>query len=127
MIHDMIKFTVDNFDERQPNKQTILKLIQQHRAISDRMQTLEAYYNGHHKIETRQRSHNAPNNRVTINWAKYITDTATGYFACRDFAGPVDMLIGAALGILLLSRMPQKLFENIIQVLVVLTAIKLFF
>lgn len=37
------------------------------------------------------------------------------------------LLIGAALGILLLSRMPQKLFENIIQVLVVLTAIKLFF
>ena len=25
--------------------------------------------------------------------------TATGYFACRDFAGPVDMLIGAALGL----------------------------
>lgn len=79
----MIKFTVDNFDERQPNKQTILKLIQQHRAISDRMQELEAYYNGHHKIETRTRSHNAPNNKVTINWAKYITDTATGYFAAN--------------------------------------------
>ena len=29
------------------------------------------------------------------------------------------LLIGAALGILLLSKMPQKLFENIIQVLVV--------
>lgn len=30
------------------------------------------------------------------------------------------LLIGGALGILILSKMPQKLFENIIQVIVVL-------
>ena len=37
------------------------------------------------------------------------------------------MLIGGALGILILSKMPQKLFENIIQVIVVLCAVYLFF
>ena len=37
------------------------------------------------------------------------------------------LLVGGALGILLISKMPQKLFENIIQVIVVLCAIYLFF
>lgn len=37
------------------------------------------------------------------------------------------LFIGGALGVFLLAKMPQKLFENIIQILVVITAIKLFF
>lgn len=44
-----------------------------------------------------------------------------------DLAMIPFLLIGGALGILILSKMPQKLFENIIQVIVVLCAVYLFF
>lgn len=46
-----------------------------------KFQVLNEYYIGKHKIlsETKKDS-TAPNNRLVINMAKYITDTATGYF-----------------------------------------------
>ena len=37
------------------------------------------------------------------------------------------LLLGGIFGIYLLPRMPQKLFENIIQVLILISAVKLFF
>ena len=37
------------------------------------------------------------------------------------------LLAGGIFGIYLLPRMPQKLFENIIQVLILISAVKLFF
>ena len=43
----MIKFTVENFDENNIDKQTILKLIQDHAVIAQRMEKLEDYYNEH--------------------------------------------------------------------------------
>lgn len=46
-----------------------------------KFQELNEYYVGKHKIlfETKKDS-TAPNNRLVVNMAKYITDTATGYF-----------------------------------------------
>ena len=43
-----------------------------------------------------------------------------------------DLILGliaiiAAAGIWLLPKIPQKLFENIIEILIVITALKLFF
>ena len=68
---------------------------------------------------------------LIINWTKLPIFLWEGRITMEalkiDLMMIPFLLIGAALGILLLSRMPQKLFENIIQVLVVLTAIKLFF
>ena len=76
----MVKFTVDNFDEYHVDKTVILKLIQQHQTIAQRIESLEAYYNGDHAIKERSRTKGAPNNRIAVNFAKYITDIATGYF-----------------------------------------------
>ena len=68
---------------------------------------------------------------LIINWTKLPIFLWEGRITMEALKIDLTMipflLIGAALGILLLSRMPQKLFENIIQVLVVVTAIKLFF
>ena len=42
---------------------------------------LEGYYEGDHDIlRHRKKDSTAPNNRLVNNMAKYITDTATGYF-----------------------------------------------
>lgn len=76
----MVKFTVDNFDENHIQKNVILKLIQQHQTIAQRIESLEAYYDGNHEIKERSRTKGAPNNKIAVNFAKYITDIATGYF-----------------------------------------------
>lgn len=76
----MIKFTVDNFDEYNINKSVILKLIQQHSTLAQRIEMLEAYYDGEHAIKQRTRTKGAPNNKIAVNFAKYITDISTGYF-----------------------------------------------
>lgn len=76
----MTKFTVEQFDETNINKQTILQLIQQHAIQAQRIDALEAYYDGEHAIKTRVRTKGAPNNKIAVNFAKYITDVATGYF-----------------------------------------------
>ena len=42
---------------------------------------LNDYYEGKHPILSKiKKDRNAPNNRLVTNMAKYITDTATGYF-----------------------------------------------
>lgn len=42
---------------------------------------LYGYYKGEHKIlKNHKKDSNAPNNKIVVNIAKYITDTATGYF-----------------------------------------------
>ena len=76
----MVKFTVDNFDEYHIDKTVILKLIQQHQTIAQRIESLEAYYDGDHAIKERSRTKGAPNNKIAVNFSKYITDIATGYF-----------------------------------------------
>lgn len=66
----------DRWDERNPDKQAILHLIQKHRAGVERLQELKRYYTGKHKIlEEKERE-----NRLVCNHAKDISDTASSYF-----------------------------------------------
>lgn len=66
----------EHFDELHINKQAIRHLILKHRACIDRLQKLENYYRGEHKIlgETERE------NRLVCNHAKDIADTASSYF-----------------------------------------------
>lgn len=75
-----MKFTVYSFDEHNISKQLILRLIQKHAVAAAEMEKMERYYNGHHAIDARQRSHGAPNNKIAVNFARYVTDVSTGYF-----------------------------------------------
>lgn len=48
---------------------------------ADKYRHLQEYYIGNHDILYTHKEHSAsPNNRIVCNTAKYITDTATGYF-----------------------------------------------
>lgn len=78
----MIRYTVhrDDWDETSPDLSLVAKLITRHISDAMRYTTLEDYYAGQHAILGRHRGEGAPNNRIAVNWAKYITDTATGYF-----------------------------------------------
>lgn len=61
-------------------EQDIRKIISEN-SIGMKYGKLSDYYTGNHKIlgETKRDS-TAPNNKLVNNMAKYITDTATGYF-----------------------------------------------
>ncbi|MCI9101122.1 MAG: phage portal protein [Lachnospiraceae bacterium] len=65
----------DNFDELNLDKQAVRHLILKHRRHVQRLETLENYYAGKHKIldETRE-------NKLVCNHAKDIADTASSYF-----------------------------------------------
>lgn len=78
----MFRFTypADQFDEVALDKNIILTLVRKHEGMVVRLAKNLKYYEGHHAIEGRKRENNAPNNKVTCNHAKDISDTATGYF-----------------------------------------------
>lgn len=58
----------------------IQQLILRHSNDCERIKRLKAYYKGEHNILKRQKdSDGAANNRVVINWAKYITTVSTSY------------------------------------------------
>lgn len=71
----MEKSALDGLDEA-----SIKKLIDEN-CYGPKYERLQGYYEGKHKIlgETKRDS-TAPNNRIVNNMAKYITDTAVGYF-----------------------------------------------
>lgn len=60
----------------------VKRLIDRHMlAGADKYHHLQEYYLGNHDILHSHKEHSAsPNNRIVCNVAKYITDTATGYF-----------------------------------------------
>jgi len=68
---------------------------------------------------------------MIMNWTKMPLFIADGRVTADALPVALAMipclLIGGALGILILSKMPQKVFEQVIQVLVVICAVKLFF
>ncbi len=55
--------------------------IKQHRSELPRYEKLKNYYDGEHDIKTRRKRSVLANNKLVCNHPKYITDTATGYFA----------------------------------------------
>ncbi len=66
----------DAWDELNPNKQAILKIIHKHQVEVRRLKKLKDYYEGEHKIlrdEGRE-------NKLVCNHAKDISDTASAYF-----------------------------------------------
>lgn len=65
----------ERWDEKNPDKLAILHLIQKHRAEIARLDQLEKYYRGEHKILGEDRE-----NRLVCNHAKDISDTASSYF-----------------------------------------------
>lgn len=71
----------DKFDEKNLDKQLILKLISKHQSIiADKMAKNKRYYDGEHDICNKKRDVDAPNTRTVCNHAKDISDTASGYF-----------------------------------------------
>lgn len=67
---------VDKWDELNPDKQSILHLIQKHRSGIARMDRLKDYYEGKHKIA----GDTDRENKLVCNHAKDISDTASAYF-----------------------------------------------
>lgn len=78
----MYRFTypAEKFDENNLDKSIILTLVHKHEGMVARLVKNYEYYKGHHKIDARKRDEKAPNNKVSCNHAKDISDTATGYF-----------------------------------------------
>lgn len=64
------------FDELNPDKQTIRYLILKHRKEFERLSNLKKYYEGNHKILSDQDREN----KLVCNHAKDIADTASSYF-----------------------------------------------
>lgn len=60
----------------------VKRLIDRHMLVDEgNYRQLQEYYLGNHSILHSHKAHSAsPNNRIVCNVAKYITDTATGYF-----------------------------------------------
>ena len=62
--------------------ETACTFIKEHiRHMKERYDRLERYYEGKHPICARKKRSVLANNRLVCNHAKYIADTATGYFA----------------------------------------------
>lgn len=77
----MEKSEVENLDE-----QDIRKLIDDH-VPDPRYQRLADYYEGKHDILSRvKKDSTLPNNKIVNNMAKYVTDTAVGYFIGNPIA-----------------------------------------
>ena len=68
---------------------------------------------------------------LIVNWIKVPIFTFEGRISMQsvliDLTLIPVMVFGAALGILLFRKLPQKIFEGIIQVFVVVAAIKMLF
>lgn len=81
------QFTIpaETYDERNLNKRDILHLIQKHRTCIPRLETLEKYYGGQHKILSENRA-----NKLVCNHAKDISDTASSYFIGNPVAYKSD-------------------------------------
>ena len=66
---------------------------------------------------------------LIVNWTKLPIFIAEGRITMESLRIDLCMipflLAGAAAGIVLLPKMPQKVFETVIQILVILTAVKL--
>lgn len=72
----------EKYDERNLDKQLILKLIIKHQSkITEQLHKNKRYYDGAHDISNKERKKSgAPNSKTVCNHAKDISDTASGYF-----------------------------------------------
>lgn len=69
---------IDDIDE--PSFEVLAYVIKKHQEKLERYDKLDDYYNGKHAIDDRERQNSkAPNTKVTVNYAKYITDVIVGF------------------------------------------------
>jgi SPP1 family phage portal protein len=67
--------------EEEITAEVVQDFIQKHQALLPRYQRLKNLYKGHHLILDRaNKPEYKPDNRLVVNFAKYITDTFNGYF-----------------------------------------------
>ena len=87
---------VENWDDQIP-VELIDSCIKEHQQGLTRLNELENYYLGKHKILDRKLSNTQlPNNKLVANHAKYITDVATGYLTGNPVkyeGGKIDSII----------------------------------
>lgn len=78
----MFTYLRENYDEKNIDANKIKELISKHNEISKEMKKKKEYYLGKHDITERKllEKVEGPDNKIIINHAKDITDTATGYF-----------------------------------------------
>lgn len=78
----MFTYLRENYDEKNIDENRVKELIEKHREVSTEMKKKKDYYLGQHEITERKllEKVEGPDNKVIINHAKDITDTATGYF-----------------------------------------------
>jgi len=57
----------------------LIKFIKLHQKQTERYNNLYNYYKGEHKIKDRTKSNDLANNKIVVNFAGQISDTATGY------------------------------------------------
>lgn len=99
-------FTIprEEFDETNIDRSMILRLISKHYSIrAPEILKNVGYYFGKHAIMNREKKFkNQPNNKIMVNHAKDISDTATGYFLSNPITfkkntedGNIDKLTGA--------------------------------
>lgn len=73
------EFHLDNAEELTNDK--LMELIKEHRALALRYVELENMYKGEHLIlKQTPKSVHKPDNRLVVNYAKYIVDTLNGFF-----------------------------------------------
>lgn len=78
-------------DINDPSLDVLRYCIEKHQELLDRYDKLDKYYNGEHDIEDRTRENDkAPNTKVMVNHAKYITDMVTGFV----FGNPISYTPG---------------------------------
>ena len=75
-----LTYSAEKYDEEHLNKRDILALILKHETESERIRINLSYYLGDHKINHRKKEKNLSNNKLMINHARDISDTATGFF-----------------------------------------------
>lgn len=76
------------------NYQILNDVIEYNEKNKERLQELENYYIGNHKIKERQKLDSLKNNKIVVNHAKYITDTNIGYL----LGNPVDYQVSSENG-----------------------------
>jgi len=73
-------YSAEAYDESNLDKKKILTLILKHQKEAERILNNLDYYLGKHAIDKRAKKENLANNKIMVNHARDISDTATGYF-----------------------------------------------
>lgn len=68
-----------NRNVKELNRTELIKFIKEHKKLKPRYEKLYNYYKGEHDILNRSKGQGLANNKIVVNFAGQITNTATGY------------------------------------------------